>query len=118
MDTYSATEAAGRLGTNTPRVLRALRRLGLETGGRGANGRFCLTEEVMGQLHDELGITPRIEGYGATEVKVLAALALAPLGLSSIRVLARQAGLSPTAASRAIKALESKGLIRREGSVI
>jgi hypothetical protein len=118
MDTYSAAEAAHKLGTNTPRVLRALRKLGLETGGRGANGRFCLTEETLERLHDELGITPRIEGYVATEVKVLGALARAPLGLSSIRVLARQAGLSPTATSRAVSALEGQGLIRRQRTVI
>lgn len=118
MDACSAAEAARELGTNTPRVVRALKRLGLEGDARGANGRFCLTEAMLGQLHDELGVTPRIKGFSATEVKVLGALARAPLGLSSVRVLACQAGLSPTAASRAVKALEGKGLIRREGTVI
>jgi len=118
MDTCSAAEAARRLDTNTPRVVRALKRLGLEGDARGANGRFCLTEVMLGRLHGELGVTPRIEGFSATEVRVLSALARAPLGLSSIRVLARQADLSPTAASRAVKELENKGFIRREDTVI
>jgi DNA-binding Lrp family transcriptional regulator len=73
---------------------------------------------MLSRLHGELGVTPRIEGYAVTEVKVLGALAGAPLGLSSVRVLARQAGLSPTATSRAVKALRDKGLIRREDTVI
>jgi DNA-binding transcriptional regulator YhcF (GntR family) len=118
MDTYSAAEAARRLGTNTPRVVRALKRLGLEGDARGANGRFCLTEAMLGRLRGELRVMPRIEGFSATEVRVLGALACAPLGLASVRVLARQAGLSPTAASRAVKALDGKGFIRREGTVI
>jgi hypothetical protein len=118
MDTYSAAEAARRLQTNTHRIVRALKRLGLEEETRRANGRFRLTEAMLSRLHGELGVTPRIEGYAVTEVKVLGALALAPLGLSSLRVLAGQAGLSPTATSCAVKALQEKGLIRREDTVI
>ena len=117
MDTCSAAGAARRLGTNTHRVVRALKRLGLEDARR-ANGRFLLTEPMVSRLRGELGVTPRIKGFSTTEVKVVGALARAPLGLSSVRVLAGQAGLSPTAASRAVKALEGKGFIRREDTVI
>lgn len=115
MDTYSAADVARRLGTSTPRVVRAARRLGFSPA---ANGRMSLSHTMVERLRDELGRTPYIVGLTPTEVKALAALARAPLGLSSARVLAGQAGISPTAASRALRSLEDKNLARREDSVI
>lgn len=116
MDTYSAAEVARSLSTSVPRVTRAVKRLGLDA--RGAGGRLTLTRHMVARLREELGATPRIPGLDPTEVKVLAALSRAPLGLSSARVAASQAVISPTVASRALKTLEKKGLVRREEAVI
>jgi DNA-binding MarR family transcriptional regulator len=116
MDTYSAAEVARRLGTSTPRVVRAAARLGLDA--QAANGRLALTHPMVASLRDELGSTPRVPDFSTTEVQVLAALSRAPLGLASARVVARQAGTSPTAASNALRALERKRLVRREETVI
>ena len=116
MDTHSAAEVARTLGTSTPRVVRAAARLGLRA--RAANGRFALTRPMVARLRDELGVTARVSGLSPTEVRVLAALSRAPLGLASARVVAGQAGVSPTAATNALRALERGGLIRREATVI
>jgi DNA-binding MarR family transcriptional regulator len=115
MDTYTAADVARYLQTSTPRVVRAAKRLGFDAQ---ANGRLALTGRMVDRLREELGRTPRVSGLDATEVKVLAALARSPFGLSSARVVAGQAGVSPTAASRALKTLERKDLVRREDAVI
>jgi len=116
MDTCSAAEVARAFDTSVPRVVRAAQRLGLDA--RGPTGRWAFTRRMAERLRDELGITPTIPGLDATEVKVLAVLARAPLGLASARVVAGQAAVSPTAASRALRRLEEKGLVRREKTVI
>jgi DNA-binding MarR family transcriptional regulator len=116
MDTYTAADVARDLQTTTPRVVRAAKRLGIDA--QQANGRMALTPGMADRLLRELGRTPRVPGLGATEVKVLAALSRAPFGLSSARVAATQAGVSPTAASRALQTLEGKDLVRREAIVI
>jgi DNA-binding MarR family transcriptional regulator len=117
MDTYTAAaaEVARSLDTSTPRVVRAAKRLGLDAQ---ANGRMALTSRMVERLTDELGRTPSIPGLSVVEVKVLAALSRSPFGLSSARVVAGQAGVSPTAASRALRSLEHKDLVRREEAVI
>ena len=115
MDTYSAADVARELHTSTPRVVRAAKRLGIDAG---ANGRLALTHGPVERLLAELGRTPSIAGLSAIEVKVLAALSRAPFGLSSARVVAAQASVSPTAASKALKTLEQKDLVRREATVI
>lgn len=81
---------------------------------RSSPGRLALTSRQFGLLRDELGSTPRIEGLSPTEVKMLAALRRAPLGLVSARAVASRAGVSPTAASRALRSLEKQGLANRE----
>lgn len=111
MDTLSAAEIAASLGTSIPRVQRAIGRLGLHGDGRK---RPRYTAKQAERLRRELGVAPRIPGFTPTEVKVLAALAKAPRGLASVRVLAARAGLSPTAASNAFTALEARGLVMRE----
>lgn len=48
-----------------------------------------------------------------TELRVLAALQRSPRGALSARAVARKAGVSPTAASRALTRLRARGLTRR-----
>jgi hypothetical protein len=110
MDSISGAEAAARLGTSTPRIARAADRLGI----RNSPGRLSLTAHQFEQLRDELGTAVPIEGLSATEVKVLAALQRAPLGMVSARAVGSRAGVSPTAASHALRSLVKRGLARRE----
>jgi predicted transcriptional regulator len=114
--TYSAAEAARRLETNIPRVVRHVEKLGFKA--RTPSGRLCLTPQMLLRLEEEMGHTPRVEGLTSPQVRVLAALRQAPFGLASVRAVARRAGVSPTGASRALKALEEKGLIYREETTI
>jgi DNA-binding MarR family transcriptional regulator len=79
---------------------------------------MVLTADQIGQLRSELGVSVKVPGLTPTQVGVLAALRDAPLGLASIRAVARRAGLSPTAASRAVEALQDAGLVRREPTTI
>jgi len=110
MDTYSLAAAARRLGTSSPRVRRAVDRLGLPVE-RDASGVFHLTERQVGELARELGVTPSVPGMSRTDAQVLAALARSPRGVSSAREAARRAGVSPTAAGRALARLTAWGLI-------
>ncbi len=116
MDIYSAAEAARRLDTSIPRVVRHAERLGLHA--RAPSGRFCISPQMLSRLEDELGRVPRVDGLGPPQVQVLAALGRAPLGLASARNVARQARVAPTTASRALKALEGKGLVYHEDTKI
>ncbi len=113
MDTISGAEAARRLGTSLPRVLRAIDRLGVEVV-RGRGGRVRLSGTQLERLRGELGLVPSMEGLSRVETQVLAALARAPRGLASARAVARRAGVSPTAAAEAVRSLERRGLVRRE----
>jgi len=106
----SAAALARELETSLPRVVRAIERLGLDV--RQGNGRMALGGADVVRLREELGAAvPRVPGLTPTEVKTLAALARAPLGLTSARTVAERAGVSPTTASRAIKSLRSQGLV-------
>src|SRR5271155_1965870 len=106
----SAAALARELGTSVPRVVRAIERLGLDV--RQDNGRMALGEADVMRLREELGDSiPHVPGLMPTEVKVLAALARAPLGLTSARTVAERAGVSPTTASRAIESLREQGLV-------
>lgn len=113
MDTYSAAEAARALGTSLPRVKRAIEELALNVG-EYPGGRVRITAEHLKRLAEHLGAFPLVPGCSRVEVQVLAALGRSPLGLASIRAVARRAGLSPTAAGRALALLEKRGLVRRE----
>jgi DNA-binding MarR family transcriptional regulator len=113
MDMLAAAEAARRLGTSLPRVLRAIDRLGLEVE-RGRGGRVRLSEQQLERLREELGVVPSVDGLSRVETQVLAALARAPRGLASVRAVARRAGVSPTSAADAVQSLEERGLVRRE----
>ena len=116
MDTkkaISAREAARRIGTSVPRVTRAIDRSGMRVR-TGPNGRVRLTERQFERLRAELGTDVAVPGLSRTQARVLAALAGAPRGLASIRAVAARAGVSPTAASRAIGDLERRELVNRQ----
>ena len=110
MDTYSLSGAARVLGTSAPRVRRAVDRLGM-CADRTASGVFRLTQGQVDELARELGALPVLPGLSQVGVKVLAALSRSPRGVASVREAARRAGVSPTAASRALVRLASDGLI-------
>jgi DNA-binding transcriptional ArsR family regulator len=113
MDRLSAAAVARELGTSVPRVKRAIERLGLEVR-EGRHGRVELTRSQVESLRRELGVGARFGDLSGTQVQVLTALARAPLGLVSVRAVARRAGVSPTAASRALGRLTDRGLVRRQ----
>src|ERR1019366_8038177 len=112
----SAAAVARQLGTSVPRVVRAVERLGIDA--RTSNGRMLLHDEQVARLRAELGVGASIPGLPPIQVSVLAALRDAPLGLASIRAVARRAGVSPTASARALDALLSVGLVKREPTVL
>lgn len=117
MDTASAADAARSLGTSIPRVVRAHDRLGLNARRKG--GRLALSATDMETLRNELGVTVAEAGdLTRTQMTILAALERAPLGAASARTLARRCGLSPTACSKGVRALEDRGLVKRKKMVI
>ena len=112
MDTYSASAVARALGTSTPRVLRAIRRLRMPVS-KSRPGTYAITATQLDTLRTELG-GPIPVGLTRPQARVLAALARSPRGLASIRSVARRAGVSPTAAGRALHGLTQAGLARAE----
>ncbi|MBA3808165.1 MAG: MarR family transcriptional regulator [Solirubrobacterales bacterium] len=113
---HSATAAAHQLGTSVPRVVRAIERLGIDA--RQRNGRMRLRRQDVARLRAELGVSAEVPDLTPVQANVLAALRSAPLGLASIRAIARRAGVSPTAASRAVVALQEIGLLSGEHTVL
>jgi DNA-binding transcriptional ArsR family regulator len=113
MDTTSAAAVARELGTNVPRVLRAVDRLCLGAP-REAGGTLRLTAENVDRLREELGVVVDVPELRRTQVQVLAALVRAPMGLRSARAVGRLAGLSPSAAGSALRVLEGVGLVTRQ----
>ena len=109
----SAAALAREIGTSLPRVIRAIERLGLDA--RQDNGRMQLGPTHVARLREKLGIPlPRLPGLTPSEIRVLSALARAPLGLTSARTVAERAGVSPTTASRAIDTLRRQRLVTVE----
>jgi hypothetical protein len=76
-----------------------------------SSGVFHLTKEQVSELARELGVTPPIDNMSPTDVRVPAALSRSPRGVSSAREAARRAGVSPTAAGRALARLVAQGLV-------
>lgn len=116
MDTaahISAREAARRLGTTVPRVKRAIDRSGIRAT-KGPAGRVRLNHQQFERLRRQLGSDIEVPGLSRTEARVLAALSRAPRGLRSVRAVAARAGVSPTAAGRAVSELERRKLLTRE----
>jgi predicted transcriptional regulator len=110
MDTYSLAAAARLLGATPPRVRRAVDRLGLRVRQK-ASGVFQLTSRQLSELADHLGVVPPVGGLTRIEAQVMAALSRSPRGLASVRAVARRAGVSPTAAGRALESLSQHGLV-------
>ncbi len=109
MDMRSAVSVAREAGTNVPRLLRAVDRLGLSPE-RTKGGTLRLSSDDVAALTQELGVVVSVADLRRSQLQVLAALARAPLGLRSGRAVARAAGLSPTAAIRALRDLIDLGL--------
>ena len=65
-----------------------------------------------------MGVTPHISGLSRVDVSVLGALASSPFGLPSDRAVAVRAGVSPTAAGRAIQLLIARGLVERKSQPV
>ena len=110
MDMRSAVSVAREVGTNVPRLLRAVDRLGLSPE-RTRGGTLRLASDDVAALAQELGVVVPVADLRRSQVQVLAALARAPLGLRSGRAVARAAGLSPTAAMRALRDLIDLDLV-------
>jgi DNA-binding Lrp family transcriptional regulator len=80
---------------------------------RTTSGVFKLTSQQVGELASELGVTPSVPDLSPVETRVLAALSRSPRGVASVREAARRAGVSPTAAARALARLTSNGPVMR-----
>jgi DNA-binding transcriptional ArsR family regulator len=117
MDTYSLAAAARVLGSSAPRVRRAVDRLGMPVA-RTDSGVFQLSSRQVDELARELGVTPPVSDLSQVESRVLAALSRSPRGVASVREAARRAGVSPTAAGRALARLTSDGLITQTPTMI
>jgi hypothetical protein len=92
-----------------PRLSRAIRDLGIVPRQQGKERQ--LNASQFAALRKRLGCAPPIVGLTREEMFVLAALNLHPLGMRSIRAVARSASVSPTTASRAVAHLVAKGLV-------
>ena len=108
----TSSEVARRLGTSVPRVLRAAKRG--EVGAVRRGNRFLFDAEAVERLRRRWGAVPSLPGLSREDVLVLAALGRRPLGLRSARAVARAAGVSPTAAGRALRRLAERGYVTRE----
>lgn len=107
MDT-TAPQMARELGVSLPTVHRALDVLGVPRVGRGRTRR--IPDGALERLLASHGSAPRHE-TPASELRVLAALSRAPLGLPSARNVAVRAGLSPTTTAKTLRALEARRLV-------
>jgi predicted transcriptional regulator len=110
MDTFSLAAAAQALGTSSPRVRRAVDRLGMPVA-RTDSGVFQLTQNQVDELASVLGVRPAVPNLSPVEARVLAALSRSPRGVISVREAARRAGTSPTATARSLASLVSAGLV-------
>jgi excisionase family DNA binding protein len=110
-------EVAARLGVSTPTVRRAARAAGIQPlRTEGGHRRF--SDDDVDMLVAQLGVTPVIDDLSRTAVRVLAALARHPVGLRSVRAVARAAGVSPTAAGRALDRLIARRLAVAERGTV
>lgn len=113
MDAYLTTgQVARALSTTIPRIHRAAK-AGLVRSRRLGNGRLALPASAPRTLRRRWGWVPSIRGVGREEAFVLAALSRRPLGLRSVRAVARASGLSPTAAADALRLLGERGYVEQ-----
>jgi len=114
MDSRQSTgEVAAYLGTSRSRVHRAVA-AGLVRPATTGGGHLRFTSKEVAVLQRRLGKTSRLPGLGREDELVLAALGRHPLGLRSVRAVARAAGISPTAAGRVLDRLQRAGLVKRQ----
>ena len=104
-------DVAETAGVSVPTVRRAAARLGL-TDHRTPGGHRRFTDSDVQRIIDHLGVTPRIDGYTSSEIRVLAVLSKRPSGVRSARSIARASGQSPTAVGAAMDRLARRGLVR------
>ncbi len=110
-------EVAERLGVSQPAVRRLAQRLGLPlVVTSGGHRRFSETQ--VAAMVAEVGAVPRVGGLSRVEVQMCAAVASHPLGFVSARAAARVAGVSPTAAGRALSRLVAAGLVGERDAVV
>lgn len=107
MDTWSAPEAAHAAGVLLPTAQALLDRAGVPRTRRGVPRRApaVVARSVAASL---------APGYRSSEIAVLAALRVSPLGLDSVRRIARVAGCSPMTASVAVARLVAAGLVAKQ----
>lgn len=105
--------AAERLQTTVPRVTRALSRTHIQPALRLENNRRVqvLGPREMRALERDLGVAPRVEGYGREDLFVLAAFNLSPYGFRSVYAVSRATGISATTAQKVVTRLSERGLI-------
>jgi hypothetical protein len=115
MDTSRVTtgQLAKRLRTSLPRVHRAAEQLS-QSPERTIGGHRRLSAQQADELTLRLGYQGTVVNRSREETFVLAALSRRPLGLRSVRAVARAAGISPTTAGRVVAKLESEGLVERK----
>lgn len=106
----TAPQLAKGLGVSLPTAHRALDELGVPRGGRGHPRRVPVG--ALERLAATRGATPRHEAR-ASELRILAALSRAPLGLPSARSVAAEAGVSPTTASQTLRSLAERQYVAR-----
>jgi len=109
MDTHSLGSVAELLHTSVPRVRRSVDALGI-TPQRGPRG-LVLTEAQVSTIRGRLGVAPRVDGLTREDLFVLAALNRRPLGLRSVRAIARASSVSPTTAGKVVSRLMGMGLV-------
>jgi DNA-binding transcriptional ArsR family regulator len=83
----------------------------VRTSSRGNRTMFDL--HAVEELRQRWGWAPPVPGLRREDVMALAALGRHPLGVASVRALARASGLSPTAAGRALRSLAEAGYVER-----
>ncbi|MHB8508962.1 MAG: MarR family transcriptional regulator [Candidatus Dormibacteria bacterium] len=112
----TAKVLAARLGTSVPRIHRAVAEgLAIPVSVSSRNA-LIFDPGAERVLRERWGALPSTLSSELTRPQTfaLAALSRRPHGLRSARAVAVEAGLSPTAALRALKSLQSRGLIERQ----
>ncbi len=117
MDTsLSPSQVGKKLGVSPQKITRCAARLGVGKRTKGGHWRF--SSKDVERIERETGVTPRSTALSRKQVQVLAVLSRHPLGVTSARAAAVEAGLSPTAASVALRELVLRGLATTENVVI
>lgn len=115
--TVTAVEMSDELGVSLPAVHRILDHFDIPNPGRGhqRTAPRPLLEHVIASS----GATPSVPpGYTPSQVRILAVLTRAPLGIRSARRVARIAGISPTVAARELVHLQERDLVTEKEQIV